>query len=513
MTGTVPEFRKYNANKRRRDQWLGYWRDIYELAIPNRDLTSDHMEGARKHGRVYDSTAVDSTGNFANFVQSTMVPADQWWVNFVAGSDIPDELKPQANALLSVVQQEFFNLLSQTNFDDEVNEAFHDLAVGTCSMLTQDYDDEQPAVNSAVPSPSLVFVEGPNGSIWGTFRDFSKTIDVIKHEWPGAEIPQETARIMLEKPDEKIKLLESCLYNPNKRRWDYKIFLQKDEKQIFGDEHDTNPWSHGRWSKVPGEIYGRGPLINALPDIKTLNAALELILQNATIAISGVYTAADDGVLDPEEVVIEPGAVIPVGFNGGVNGRSLDALPRSGDFDLGNIVIEDLRQSIKRKLQDDIMDPLDQAVRSAEEVRDRAGRRVEQVPQAFGRVETEFVKSLIARHLDIFQKAGRLPPFNLDGREVDIKFVSPLAQLQARKNLQDLVETNGVANSIFPGLGMVMWQPGKLVEYITEQTGIPPQLTNNEEMINQLIASGMEAQAQGEDVVGPASRLIQASSG
>ncbi len=54
--------------------------------------------------------------------------------------------------------------------------------------------------------------------------------------------------------------------------------------------------------KVAGEIYGRGPVITALPDIKTLNKVKELVLKNASLAIAGVYTAADDGVLNPNTI-------------------------------------------------------------------------------------------------------------------------------------------------------------------------------------------------------------------
>ena len=46
-------------------------------------------------------------------------------------------------------------------------------------------------------------------------------------------------------------------------------------------------------------------------DIKTLNKTLELLLKNASLAISGIYTAADDGVLNPNNIRITPGAIIP----------------------------------------------------------------------------------------------------------------------------------------------------------------------------------------------------------
>ena len=49
-------------------------------------------------------------------------------------------------------------------------------------------------------------------------------------------------------------------------------------------------------------MYGRGPLINALSAIKTTNLTIELILENAQMAISGIYQMDDDGVINPDTI-------------------------------------------------------------------------------------------------------------------------------------------------------------------------------------------------------------------
>ena len=67
------------------------------------------------------------------------------------------------------------------------------------------------------------------------------------------------------------------------------------------------------------------------------NKTLELLLKNASLAIAGVYTAADDGVLNPATLKIIPGAIIPVARNGGPQGESLRPLPRAGDFNVSAI--------------------------------------------------------------------------------------------------------------------------------------------------------------------------------
>ena len=76
-------------------------------------------------------------------------------------------------------------------------------------------------------------------------------------------------------------------------------------KQMVGN--GSNPFICFRWSKCAGEVYGRGPLINALSAIKTTNLTIELILENAQMAISGVYQMEDDGVINPDTIQLSPG--------------------------------------------------------------------------------------------------------------------------------------------------------------------------------------------------------------
>ena len=61
---------------------------------------------------------------------------------------------------------------------------------------------------------------------------------------------------------------------------------------------ETNPYIVFRWSVASGELYGRSPIMRALPDIKTANKVVELVLKNATIAVSGIWQADDDGVIN-----------------------------------------------------------------------------------------------------------------------------------------------------------------------------------------------------------------------
>ena len=95
------------------------------------------------------------------------------------------------------------------------------------------------------------------------------------------------------------------------------------------------------------------------------------MLKNATLAVMPCYTAADDGILNPSTVRIVPGSIIPVARNGGNQGDALKPLPRAGDFNVSQLVINDMKMNIQKILLDESLTPDYMSARSATEVVER----------------------------------------------------------------------------------------------------------------------------------------------
>src|SRR5690606_9996566 len=120
-----------------------------------------------------------------------------------------------------------------------------------------------------------------------------------------------------------------------------------EEPQLLGEgRFAASPFLNFRWLKAPGELYGRSPVMKALPDIKTANKVVELILKNASIAATGIWQADDDGVLNPATVRLVPGAVIPKAQGS----AGLTPLAAPGRFDVSQLVLDDLRARIRHAL-------------------------------------------------------------------------------------------------------------------------------------------------------------------
>ena len=130
--------------------------------------------------------------------------------------------------------------------------------------------------------------------------------------YPNAEISEKMAMDMAKNPDKNCEIIEVVYRNHYNLKEEENFFcaISKEyEVKIYEETfkgQGSNPFVVYRWSKCAGETYGRGPLMNALPAIKTSNLTMELILENAQMAISGMYQVEDDGVVNVDNIQLIP---------------------------------------------------------------------------------------------------------------------------------------------------------------------------------------------------------------
>lgn len=484
----------------------GVYQDIYRYSMPYRNtMYGNPIDDFSKE--IYDSTAVDSTESFANFLHHSMTPPEYRWFEYAAGSDVAPMMRERVQTLLDAVTERFFTLLWSTNFDTEINQSYRDVAAGMGAFAIRDYgkfgSDEAPATFVATPPFDIYVLDGREGDLSRVFRRFRVEPDRIKTIWPDAKMEE----IDLEKlknnkgnkgKQEKIEVVECCYYDYDTKKYHYKVFLKQGAKSfIVDDEMIYSSWIVFRWSVVTGEVSGRGPLHNALADIKTANKVVELILQNASISLSGIYTAVDDGVLNPNNIELVPGTIIPVAYNGGNFGKSLDLLERAGDFDVSQLVLKDLRQSIRRKLLDDDLAPLDDAVRSQHEVALRQQQAAKRAGPNVGRIRTEMIYKTVKELTVMWQNKGLLPPFQIDGKSITLRFTSPLAKQQNNEDLGELDSYIARMNALQPGFAPLTVKPEEYAHFVAEKTGVPMRLINSkddlikaQQIMGQKIAEG-----------------------
>lgn len=468
--------------QRKKDEFESLYRDAYEFALPQRQLYGyweGQAQGAKKMARVFDSTAINSTQRFANRLQSGIFPPQRKWCRLEAGNDIPADRRQQAQVVLDAYNEKMFTVIKQSNFDIAIGEFLLDLAVGTAGMLVLPGDDVSPLNFIPVPMFLISYEEGANGQVDKVYRKMRMKAEAVKQQWKDAEFPVDVAQRIDSKPTDEIELLEATIYDMDRGDWCYHVIDKISKEELVYRRMKSSPWVISRYSKVAGEVYGRGPLLTALPDIKTLNKTLELVLKNASLAISGVYTAADDGVLNPQTVKLVPGAIIPVARNGGPQGESLKPLARSGDFNVSQIIIQDLRANIKRTLLDESLPPDNMSARSATEVVERMKELAQNLGSAFGRLINETMIPLVSRILSVMDERGLIDlPLQVNGLEVRVAPVAPLAMAQNMEEINNIMQFMQITAGM-GAEGQLAVKTGDLIDFLGDKLGVPSAVRNS----------------------------------
>ena len=477
--------------------------ECYEYALPMRQSFYSESAGQRRDDRIFDETAVVGTQEFASRLQSGLVPNFARWADFVAGSEVPKEQIDQVNNQLDEVTEYVFEVMQNSNFGQEIHESFMDLAVGTGVILAEEGDAINPVRFNAIPLPSVVLDTGPDDNIDHVFRERELKVSEILVAYPKAVLPERLVRQSQSNPDAKVKLVEAVCRNydkPNEEAHDYYVVDVEDKAVIFYQQFKgvgSNPFVCFRWSKASGEVYGRGPLVNALSAIKTTNLTIELILENAQMAISGIYQMDDDGVVNTDTINLVPGTIIPKAMGS----AGLQPIKAAGDFNVANLVLGDMRSNIKRALYNDMLGDPNKTPASATEVAERMADLSRRIGSAFGRLQAEMVQPILQRVVHILKKQGRIELPTINGREVKVKSVSPLAQAQANQDISSVSRYLQLVGSTFgPEILNVLIRSDDVAVYLAKKFGVPDSLVRDDVERQQIIAAAQQyqqAQQQG----------------
>jgi hypothetical protein len=313
-----------------------------------------------------------------------------------------------------------------------------------------------------------------------------------------------------ENPSDKVKIVEGVfkLYDkPNEERFKYCVVCMNDKEMIYETELSgvgSNPYIVFRWNKASGEVYGRGPVFNAMAAIKTTNLTVELILQNAQMSISGIYTFEDDGVINPDTINLVPGSLIPVA----PNSRGLQALPAAGRFDVAQLVLNDMRANIKKALYMETLGRPEGTPMSATEVAERMGDLSRQIGSSFGRLQSEFVDPLLRRVIRILIKQGKIVIPKVNNREVKIVATSPLSQAQHSQDVADVMRFSEILNQTFgPQMLNMVVKQDEIARYLADKMGLPEKLIRSSEeqaeLANQLQSMQQQANMGGNELGNP----------
>ncbi len=471
--------RRYRIAQGRRRNWESLWQEAYEYALPQRnDFGGFSNPGERKGDRLFDATALDAVEMLAASLMGNLTPPWTQWFGLKPG---PDLSPSEAAALAPALEQAGRTLqahFDRSNFIVEIHQAYLDLIVGGTAALY--IDEAEPGAFSAfrfssIPLNQVVLEEGAHGLLDGAFRSSKLTLTQLKSRYPMATLPSSVLRDGMKDAQATFDVLESIL--PTEAAAFSYIAILQDSTPVVLKQMQLNdtPLIAFRWLKSPGEIYGRSPVMKALPDIKTANKVVELILKNASIAVTGIWQADDDGVLNPATIELKPGSIIPKA----VGSEGLKALDMPGRFDISQLVLEDLRARIRHALMVDRLAPVASPRMTATEVLERSGEMAMLLGATYGRLQSELLTPLVKRAFAMLRRRGEVPDIALDGRYVQLDYRAPLAKAQGQRNVQNTLSWITSVLAMGPAASDAINLP-QAARFLGEAMGVPGDLILND---------------------------------
>lgn len=477
---------RYERAKARRSNWESHWQECYDYSLPQRgNFTHFDMAGSRKNQNLYDGTAMDSVDQLAASLLGNLTPPWTQWFGFKPGPDLNDQEAQNLAPILEDIAKKIQAHLDRSNFNVEMHQCFLDLAVG--GTATMFFEETEPGSFSAfkftsVPLHDVVLEEGDKGFLDGAFRTLSLTLAQLQEKYPLAELPTRLLQEGGKDAQARFKVLESVL--PSNGIYDFKAILVEESNLVLLQSgiFNQSPAISFRWMKSPGEIYGRSPVMKALPDIKTANKVVELILKNASIAVTGIWQADDDGVLNPANIELKPGTIIPKA----VGSQGLKALDMPGRFDVSELILNDLRARIRHALLTDKLGPVSGGRMTATEIIERSSEMALLLGATYGRLQSELLTPLIQRAFAILRRRGEIPDIELDGRYVALDYRSPLARVQGQKNVQNILLWLDSLSSMGAGAALSVNVPNT-VKHLADALGVPNDLIVKEIIPTELL--------------------------
>ena len=412
---------------------------------------------------LFDATAADAAEQLAASLLAELTPPWSRWFGLSPARAVADTAEGRAAAeALEDAATTLQGHFDRSNFAIEMHQAFLDLVVaGTGLLLVEEAPiGEASAFRfTAVPLRSAVLEEGPSGRLDTVYRTAPLTAAEIGRRYPSAALPP--ALLRADASDTKLPVLEAVWPDRNGTR--YAALLTGDDGRpvlLAEGRFAESPCIAFRWLKAPGESYGRSPVMKALPDIRTANMVVEMVLKNASIAVTGIWQAEDDGVLNPATVRLVPGSIIPKA----PGSAGLTPLAAPGNFDISQLVLNDLRVRIRGAMLADRLGPQQDARMTATEVLERGAQTARLLGATYGRLQAELLTPLVTRCLGILRRRGEVPPLLLDGREAALRYESPLARVQGRADaantllfLQSVAALGGAAAAQVDAAAATRW--------------------------------------------------------
>jgi len=493
--------KRYNAAKYVADLWIPIMQACFFYAVPFRNryyLPGKEFQGTTQNTRVYDTTAVEGVTTFVSKLHDTMTPPQVQWGFLQVDSSMVDDpsdadnlaLLEDAQMILNAYMRRLFTYIHASNFDVVINECYYDLSIGTSALVINQHTDEQPFLCTSIPMDKLAIEEAVNGNIESWYRTWQNLKIVELHtRWPGIIISPGLQMLVASDPDAVVRnVYEGVAYFCNQpKKYCYAVWADND--LLYCQWLDSPPGIVWRWKKCNNETWGRGPVMEALPSIISLNEMARVELASANLNTFRPYMGFSDAVFNPHTFRLQPFTIIPIAPIGSNGQVPLIPLPNSADPNFAQMTVADLRMQILKLLfAEQPQDSRSVQPQTAYELSVKQQTLAEKIGPLFSRMQQEFLWPVIKRFAYILNSMGLLPYPEVGGTPIIFKYKSPLALAKGRAEVEKFTQFVQLLQGIMgPDAAQLYINPKTTPYMLAEYLQVDERLLNKPEEVAKIM--------------------------
>ena len=431
--------KRLNKMSSDRSTWEDHWQEILDYVMPRKaDITFVRSKGEKRTEVLFDSTAITANNLLAASLQGTLTSPSLPWFSLKLRDDDANKVR-DIQIWLEDTARRMYAVFNESNFNTEVHEMYLDLcSVGTAAIFVEEANEGflQGGLHFNTLHIAEYFIqENATGKVDTLYRKYKMTARQAIQEFGEENLGPKIKEAAKMKPDTQFNFIHAVEPTADYERAVGKAktklpfhschVCEEDKMVVRVGGYNEFPYLVPRWSKATGEIFGRSPSYNALPDIKTLNKAVEIGLKAWAKAIDPPLLVTDDGVIGRVRMT-------PAGITVVRSDTAIKPLQIGSNWQITDLKENQLRTAIRQAYYSDQLQLQEGPQMTATEVQVRYELMQRLLGPTLGRFQTEFLNPLIERVFGIMMRADALMPRPeaMSGMNMDIEYVGPLARSQ-----------------------------------------------------------------------------------
>jgi hypothetical protein len=493
--------RKYEKLLNQKSTWDGHFQELGDYLLPRKaDITKRRMQGSKRTERIFDSTGIHAVELLAAHLQSMLTNVSMSW--FTMGYRNRElAVDDEANEWLEECTRLLDTAIDRSNFSLEIHELYFDLVVFGTGCLFIEYNEDG-LHYSARHIGEICVSSNDKSQIDTVYRCFKLTARQIAMKFPDAVLPDRVQKDLEKEPYNEHEVVHAVypMVDMKKSLFNKPImscYYHKESKALLGrGGYDEFPFCVPRFNldSTSGMGFGRSPGMTCLSDVKMVNKMSEVSIKSAQKQLDPPLMCPDDGFFSP--IRVTPGAINF--YRSGTRDR-LEPLQAGTNNPIALNMEDQRRQAIRNAFYIDQLQLQQSPQMTATEILARQEQQMRSLGSVMGRLQHELLQPLIQRSFKLMLRNGELPPppEKLQGQNIDIEYVSPLAKAQKSMDLQTTMrgmEIVGGLSEAFPELKDYI-DEGGLAKYIVEYAGLPAKVVRSDDEVAAIKEQRAEQQA------------------